>query len=94
MCVYLQEFVSHGDDGEYETGECCGEAHELQHKGSPCTSGGLHMPNSHSLHAFATRVQRLRYYSQCGPVHDYSGTYKLFRESLNTTSLILTCICE
>ncbi|GLV45534.1 Tsc1 [Carabus blaptoides fortunei] len=68
----LQEFVSHGDDAEYEMGECCGEAHELQHKGSPCTSGGLHMPNSHSLHAFATRVQRLRYYSQCGPVHDYS----------------------
>lgn len=38
-----------------------------QEHGSPCTSGGLHMPNSHSLQAFASRVKRLRYYSQCAP---------------------------
>lgn len=46
-------------DDEYD--EC-----EQEH-GSPCTSGGLHMPNSHSLQAFASRVKRLRYYSQCAP---------------------------
>lgn len=62
----LQEFVNQ-DDGDFEA--CCGEPHDLQ-QGSPCTSGGLHMPNSHSLQAFASRVHRLRYYSQCGPVHD------------------------
>ena len=31
---------------------------------SPCR-GGLHMPDTKSLIAFATRVKRLRFYSQC-----------------------------
>lgn len=53
----LQEF----QPPEEEYDDC-----EQEH-GSPCTSGGLHMPNSHSLQAFATRVKRLRYYSQCAP---------------------------
>lgn len=30
--------------------------------GSPCTAGGIHMPNSKSMNEFA---RRLRYYSQC-----------------------------
>lgn len=54
----LQEF-QHSQEDEYDDCE--------QEHGSPCTSGGLHMPNSHSLQAFATRVKRLRYYSQCAP---------------------------
>lgn len=36
-------------------------------KGSPCTAGGLHMPNSKSMNNFAKRVQRLRHHSQCNP---------------------------
>ena len=41
-----------------------------QESGSPCTSGGLHMPNSRSMREFAQRVQqqhRHRFYSQCIP---------------------------
>ena len=34
--------------------------------GSPCNSGGLHMPNSRSMLNFQQSVRRLRYYSQCG----------------------------
>ncbi|KAL0280269.1 UNVERIFIED_CONTAM: hypothetical protein PYX00_001611 [Menopon gallinae] len=34
--------------------------------GSPCNSGGLHMPNSRSMLNFQQSVHRLRYYSQCG----------------------------
>lgn len=37
---------------------------DLEH-GSPCTAGGLHMPNSRSMNEFAKRVSRLRYHSQC-----------------------------
>lgn len=37
-----------------------------QEHGSPCTAGGLHMPNSRSMNDFAKRVRRLRYHSQCG----------------------------
>lgn len=33
-------------------------------QGSPCSQGGLHMPNSRSMNDFAKRVQRLRYHSQ------------------------------
>ncbi|KAK9882395.1 hypothetical protein WA026_020917 [Henosepilachna vigintioctopunctata] len=33
-------------------------------EGSPCSQGGLHMPNSKSMNDFAKRVQRMRYYSQ------------------------------
>ncbi|KAJ8943931.1 hypothetical protein NQ314_009595 [Rhamnusium bicolor] len=40
---------------------------EEQEHGSPCTAGGLHMPNSKSMNNFAKRVQRLRYHSQCNP---------------------------
>ncbi|KAB0797056.1 hypothetical protein PPYR_11117 [Photinus pyralis] len=36
-----------------------------QDHGSPCTAGGLHMPNSRSMNDFAKRVRRLRYHSQC-----------------------------
>lgn len=36
-----------------------------QEHGSPCTAGGLHMPNSRSMNDFARRVRRLRYHSQC-----------------------------
>lgn len=36
-----------------------------QEHGSPCTAGGLHMPNSRSMNDFAKRVRRLRYHSQC-----------------------------
>ncbi|CAG9857248.1 unnamed protein product [Phyllotreta striolata] len=39
---------------------------ELEH-GSPCTEGGLHMPNSKSINNFAKRVQRLRHHSTCNP---------------------------
>ncbi|XP_050499567.1 hamartin isoform X4 [Diabrotica virgifera virgifera] len=35
--------------------------------GSPCTEGGLHMPNSKSMNNFAKRVQRLRHHSTCNP---------------------------
>ncbi|KAJ8924577.1 hypothetical protein NQ315_000726 [Exocentrus adspersus] len=43
---------------------------EEQEHGSPCTAGGLHMPNSKSMNSFAKRVQRLRYHSQCNPEPD------------------------
>lgn len=36
-----------------------------QETGSPCTAGGLHMPNSRSMNELAKRVRRFRYYSQC-----------------------------
>ncbi|XP_022905445.1 hamartin [Onthophagus taurus] len=36
-----------------------------QEHGSPCTEGGLHMPNSKSINDFTKRIQRLRYSSQC-----------------------------
>ncbi|XP_069705374.1 hamartin isoform X2 [Periplaneta americana] len=57
----LQEFhPPHMDDYE----EC------QQESGSPCTSGGLHMPTSRSMREFARRVHqqhRQRFYSQCVP---------------------------
>nr|ALE20552.1 TSC1 [Leptinotarsa decemlineata] len=38
--------------------------------GSPCTAGGLHMPNSKSINKFSKRVRRLRHHSQCNPELD------------------------
>ncbi|CAH1968886.1 unnamed protein product [Acanthoscelides obtectus] len=43
------------------------EEEKEQAQGSPCTAGGLHMPNSKSMNNFAKRVQRLRHHSQCNP---------------------------
>lgn len=34
---------------------------------SVCTKGGLHMADHRQMMAFAKRVSRLRFYSQCGP---------------------------
>ncbi|KAF5277664.1 hypothetical protein FQA39_LY18452 [Lamprigera yunnana] len=54
--------LQEGDGGrgtEVDLEEC-----EQEH-GSPCTAGGLHMPNSRSMNDFAKRVRRLRYHSQC-----------------------------
>lgn len=57
----LHEHPTRGDhdhDDDYE--EC------QQDTGSPCTTGGLHMPNSKSMLDFARQVKsRLRFYSQC-----------------------------
>lgn len=36
-----------------------------QEHGSPCTEGGLHMPNSKSINDLTIRIRRLRYHSQC-----------------------------
>ncbi|KAL3284794.1 hypothetical protein HHI36_018935 [Cryptolaemus montrouzieri] len=40
------------------------DADNTLEQGSPCSQGGLHMPNSKSMNDFAKRVQRLRYHSQ------------------------------
>ncbi|KAK7868191.1 hypothetical protein R5R35_003057 [Gryllus longicercus] len=56
--------------GDYE--EC------EQETGSPCTSGGLHMPNSRSMLDFARRVHhRQRFYSQCLPESGNEGVVGL-----------------
>uniref|UniRef100_A0A1B6CYZ0 Hamartin n=1 Tax=Clastoptera arizonana TaxID=38151 RepID=A0A1B6CYZ0_9HEMI len=57
----LQEIPSRIDqDPEDEYEECQLEL------GSPCLSGGLHMPNSKSMMDFARQIKsRHRYYSQC-----------------------------
>lgn len=39
-------------------------------QGSPCTAGGLHMPNSKSMNSFAKRMRRIRHHSQCNPEVD------------------------
>lgn len=39
-------------------------------EGSPCTAGGLHMPNSKSMNNFAKRIRRMRHHSQCNPEID------------------------
>lgn len=39
-------------------------------QGSPCTAGGLHMPNSKSMNSFAKRIRRMRHHSQCNPEID------------------------
>ncbi|KAL1517767.1 hypothetical protein ABEB36_001491 [Hypothenemus hampei] len=39
---------------------------DVEH-GSPCTAGGLHMPNSKSIHDFKKRICRFRNNSQCNP---------------------------
>lgn len=47
-----------------------------QQQGSSCTSGGLHMPNSHSMFHLVKAVNnRYRYHSQCnaGPSFDDDG---------------------
>ncbi|GJQ87097.1 putative hamartin protein [Trypoxylus dichotomus] len=36
-----------------------------QEHGSPCTEGGLHMPNSVSMNNITLRLRRLRFHSQC-----------------------------
>ncbi|KAG8232141.1 hypothetical protein J437_LFUL012151 [Ladona fulva] len=36
--------------------------------GSPCCTGGLHMPNSASMRDFARRVSRIRFNTDCGGV--------------------------
>lgn len=46
-------------------------------RSSPCSAGGLHMPNSKSMKDFAKRVQRLRHHSQCttdSEAHETSGS--------------------
>nr|CAH7719171.1 unnamed protein product [Callosobruchus chinensis] len=60
--LFLQDFDDDGDAGEHVV-----EEEQEQAKGSPCTAGGLHMPNSKSMNNFAKRVQRLRHHSQCNP---------------------------
>ncbi|KAF5278927.1 hypothetical protein FQR65_LT15486 [Abscondita terminalis] len=74
------EIVRLGEsDGSFDFRQCdsvlqegeCGRGTEVdledceQEHGSPCTAGGLHMPNSRSMNDFAKRVRRLRYHSQC-----------------------------
>ena len=44
-----------------------GDECQLEMSGSPCTLGGLHMPNSQSMYHFTQRVNRMRYYSTCTP---------------------------
>lgn len=56
QCDSVLHDVEEGRAMEEEMDSC-----ELEN-GSPCTEGGLHMPNSSSMSAFA---KRLRYYSQC-----------------------------
>lgn len=60
----LQEFPvshSHDQDCEIDGEECLQEQ-----SGSPCASGGLHMPNS--VMNFTRRAHhRMRYFSQCLP---------------------------
>lgn len=57
----LQELPARGDHDHDEDYEEC-----QQDTGSPCTTGGLHMPNSKSMLDFARQVKsRLRFYSQC-----------------------------
>ncbi|VEN64284.1 unnamed protein product, partial [Callosobruchus maculatus] len=62
--LFLQDFE---DDDDGDGGERAAEEEQEQAKGSPCTAGGLHMPNSKSMNNFAKRVQRLRHHSQCNP---------------------------
>ncbi|KAK5642961.1 hypothetical protein RI129_009128 [Pyrocoelia pectoralis] len=55
-------------DGESDIRQCDSVLQEGEggrEHGSPCTAGGLHMPNSRSMNDFAKRVRRLRYHSQC-----------------------------
>lgn len=59
----LQEFPvshSHDQDCEMDGDECLQEQ-----SGSPCASGGLHMPNS--VMNFTRRAHRMRYFSTCLP---------------------------
>lgn len=59
----LQEFSvshNHDQDCEMDGDECLQEQ-----SGSPCASGGLHMPNS--VMNFTRRAHRMRYFSQCLP---------------------------
>ncbi|XP_044732259.1 hamartin isoform X2 [Chrysoperla carnea] len=53
----LQDFHNEPHNEDFE--EC------EQQLGSPCTMGGLHMPNSQSMIHLVKRVNRLRFYSQC-----------------------------
>ncbi|XP_076272385.1 hamartin-like isoform X2 [Rhynchophorus ferrugineus] len=43
---------------------------DLEH-GSPCSAGGLHMPNSESVNSFKKRIRRFRYHSQCNTEPDH-----------------------
>lgn len=45
----------------------------IENSESPCSSGGLHMPDSRSLHNFVKEIRRIRHHSQC---HSESGVYQ------------------
>jgi hypothetical protein len=61
----------------------CAEYEECQYEqGSPCTSAGLHMPNSQSLMNFTRKVRsRLRYNSLCSPYPVLDSSNKMRRIS-------------
>ncbi|KAK7573363.1 hypothetical protein V9T40_010554 [Parthenolecanium corni] len=44
----------------------------IENSESPCSSGGLHMPDSRSLHNFVKEIRRIRHHSQC---HSESGNF-------------------
>lgn len=48
------------------------EGCEQEKSGSPCSSGGLHMPDNRSLHNFVRRITRIHYRNHC---HSESGLY-------------------
>lgn len=60
--VYIMLFYAGNDD---DVDNC-----EQEH-GSPCTEGGLHMPNSKSINDLTIRIRRLRYHSQCADDDKY-----------------------
>ncbi|CAH1133007.1 unnamed protein product [Ceutorhynchus assimilis] len=49
---------------DLEDSDCNKESDDIEH-GSPCTAGGLHMPNSKSINNFKKRIRRFRKHSQC-----------------------------
>ncbi|XP_066249925.1 hamartin isoform X2 [Euwallacea similis] len=54
---------------DFDDSSDCNKEEDTEH-GSPCTAGGLHMPNSRSINSFKKRIRRLRYHSQCNPELD------------------------
>lgn len=44
----------------------------IENSGSPCSSGGLHMPDSRSLLNFVKEMKRIRHHSQS---HSESGLF-------------------
>ncbi|KAK6627296.1 hypothetical protein RUM44_009773 [Polyplax serrata] len=76
----IQDFhPPHGEDIE----DC------QQDIGSPCNSGGLHMPNSRSMLNFHQSVHRLRYFSQCGPESPANQVEDATRQNSNSQESIL-----